>query len=1035
LFAGFAVSAALAGLLAARPSFRVSGVELGEEDAASTSRRVEVGTSAALFDSLNVRLLGSWPFGSARAVAVDAERELAFVGSGAGVYVVDVSAPEEPEKLSEAMHFRELIQDLEYEPTSRRLYVLTSYTLEVWDVSDPSAPARLGSTNLDGAGSDLQVTGAYAYVVTLGSGLQVYSVLDPANPHLVGHCWFSTYAYGVAVSGSYAYVADAESGIRVISVLDPAHPIQVAVCESLTAGTPRLVVNGSYVYAVYDYELWVVDVSNPSFPQTSAVLGNENSYYSDIMVRNGCLLASGSNGLTVFDISRPAHPFVALAAVTGSGRLASAGDYVYIAAGSAGLDVVYVESPTNGLHQVGLWPGQAPCLDTKIQGDLAYVAAAESGLCIVSIRDPRNPFLVGTCLTPGPASKVALYDRYACVATEDSGLRVIDVADSANPHEVGSIVPSGPVWDVAVFDHYALAATYGAGLRVIDLADPANPAEVGSCLPGGLLSRVVAASGFAYVGVEGDTALYAIDISDPANPQVVGADATPSGRPAGLAFDNGYVYLSDWTALRIVDATVPSQLVPVARYDITGSNNIQGLALASGRAFLACQDPSLVVLDVSNPEAIQELGRWNGGNYSVSVAVSGNYAWVGTEYNSGLAVVDVSNPVNSVTQVGQFPVPSRAYDVAVADDYAFVADYTAGLRVIDVLNPAAPEEIGWLDTPGRAYAVKLSGNYAYLADYSGGLRVVDVSDPVNPREAGFCVTSRKPYALALGGHNAYMACRTYGVRVVDITDPSNPREALAYDTHSAEDLAVQDQYLYVADDDHGLLILNTSNPETLTLAGSYDAGSPHVISVAVGGNYAYLGYAQYKVEVVDISDTANLRLVATVSLPDDANRLTLAGSRLFVGDKLGGLRVLDVSDTANVREVGHYDTESQAWGVSVSGRRVFLADYYDGLQIFGLLTEDVAESGPVLPSRFSARLLGSPARGRIQLNLTLPVARDVSLQLFDISGREVSSWHLNQLKAGANTLSLPCAGRASGVYFLRAKSGSEDQRLKVVLAD
>jgi len=1031
---GISVFLALTGLMAAGPAIKTSSPDRESGDESRVLRRVEPGTRGMLQDSLNVRFLGNWPFGSARAIAADGGRELAFVGSGAGVYVVDVSAPEEPEKLSEAMHFRELVQDLDYQPTSRRLYVLTSDALEVWDVSDPYAPARLGSSELAGAGYDLQVAGAYAYVAAADSGLQVYSILDPANPRLVGRCWFSGYVTGVAVSGQYAYVADADSGIRVVSILDPAHPMQVAVCESLTAGEPRLVVNGSYVYAIYDYWLWVIDVSNPSFPQTAAVLGNEENelYYYDLLVRNGYLLAADDNGLTVFDLARPAHPAVMLsAATTASGRLASAGDYVYVAAGTLGLGVVDVASPTNGLHEVGLWPSQARCLDTKIQGDLAYVAAAESGLCIVSIRDPANPFVVGTYLTPSPASRVALYGLYACVATDDSGLRIIDVADSANPREVGSIVPPGPVWDVTVSDHYALAACFGAGLRVIDLADPASPREVGSCLPSGLLSRVVAASGYAYVGAQGDTALYAIDISDPANPQVVGADTTPaSASPRGLAVDNTYVYLTDWASLRIVDATVPSQLVPVGRYDIGGS-----LTLAGGRAFLACGDPNLVVLDVSNPETIQELGRWTGVGYSLSVAVSGNYACIGTEDNNGLAVVDVSNPVNSVTQVGQFPTPSRAYDVAVADDYAFVADYYAGLKVIDVLYPAAPEEVGWLDTPGRAYAVKLAGNYAYVADYSGGLRVIDISDPAHPREAGFCVTSKKTYALALGGQRAYMACRISGVRVVDITDPANPLEVGAFDTHRAEDLAVQDQYLYVADDDHGLLILNTSNPETLTVAGSYDAGDLHAVSVAVGGRYACLGMAQSQVQVVDISDTANLRLVATVSVPDDANRVTLTGTHLFVGARTGGLRVFDISDTAHVREVGLYDTDGQAWGVFADGRRVFVADYSDGLQIFGLLTGDVAESGPASPLRFSARLLGNPARGLIRLGLTLPEAGSVNLQLFDVSGRQAGSWRVSGLKAGASALSLPCQDFASGVYFLRIAAPSAVSRQKLVITE
>ena len=43
------------------------------------------------FDSLNVRFVGNWPFGKSYAVCVDSVRNLVFVGSGGGIYVLDVS--------------------------------------------------------------------------------------------------------------------------------------------------------------------------------------------------------------------------------------------------------------------------------------------------------------------------------------------------------------------------------------------------------------------------------------------------------------------------------------------------------------------------------------------------------------------------------------------------------------------------------------------------------------------------------------------------------------------------------------------------------------------------------------------------------------------------------------------------------------------------------------------------------------------------------------------------------------------------------
>jgi hypothetical protein len=60
-------------------------------------------------DSLNVRLVGSWPFGFSYSVAFDSTRNLAFLGCGGGVYVVDASVPSNPILISLRKHFSEII--------------------------------------------------------------------------------------------------------------------------------------------------------------------------------------------------------------------------------------------------------------------------------------------------------------------------------------------------------------------------------------------------------------------------------------------------------------------------------------------------------------------------------------------------------------------------------------------------------------------------------------------------------------------------------------------------------------------------------------------------------------------------------------------------------------------------------------------------------------------------------------------------------------------------------------------------------------
>ena len=122
---------------------------------------------------------------------------------------------------------------------------------------------------------------------------------------------------------------------------------------------------------------------------------------------------------------------------------------------------------------------------------------------------------------------------------------------------------------------------------------------------------------------------------------------------------------------------------------------------------------------------------------AADVTVVGNYAYLalsGSEYG-GLAVIDISDPTNCV-DVGGYNTSGWAYSVAVAGNYAYVADDAAGLQVIDVRDPAHCKRVGGYNTSGLARGVAVAGNYAYVADHDAGLQVIDVSNPTNCVRAG-----------------------------------------------------------------------------------------------------------------------------------------------------------------------------------------------------------------------------------------------------------------------------------------------------------
>ena len=78
-----------------------------------------------------------------------------------------------------------------------------------------------------------------------------------------------------------------------------------------------------------------------------------------------------------------------------------------------------------------------------------------------------------------------------------------------------------------------------------------------------------------------------------------------------------------------------------------------------------------------------------------------------------------------------YDTPGFAQGISLLNNFAYVADGSSGLQIIDVSNPANPFLLGEYDTPRFAESVSVAGSLAYVAD-EAGLQIIEVSDPANP---------------------------------------------------------------------------------------------------------------------------------------------------------------------------------------------------------------------------------------------------------------------------------------------------------------
>ncbi len=104
------------------------------------------------------------------------------------------------------------------------------------------------------------------------------------------------------------------------------------------------------------------------------------------------------------------------------------------------------------------------------------------------------------------------------------------------------------------------------------------------------------------------------------------------------------------------------------------------------------------------------------------MAVTGNNVFSGKPFHISavLRTTDAGKP----KAIGSFEEDKGAVDVAVSGNWAFLAT-EFGSRVVDVATPSSAMEVDYLSTTGNANRAASSDNLGYLADGAQGLRIVD----------------------------------------------------------------------------------------------------------------------------------------------------------------------------------------------------------------------------------------------------------------------------------------------------------------------
>ena len=620
------------------------------------------------FDSSNASFKGNFPFAESYALAMSDAGDLAFVGSGGGIYVTDVSDPQNPVILSE-IRTRSLVDYCTYDEQNHRLYVCAYFSgIEIWDLTDIYNPTRMSRYPTEPyPRSGVVYSGNYLFFATNNS-LWSLDISDPYNPTIADDIFVTSVLVSqIFKKNNIVYLVTLNQGLKLINIADPLN-LQLISSFGYISGS-KFDIDGDYLYAVNSSSASLT-VLNISDSMNVTVAGNlslgDYPQNIDVFNQKAYIAKAGTNGgLQIVNVENPSLP-TSISFYAGDYQFISGmGDYVYLTRNNT-FSVLNISDPLSVQYVSGYEiPGFVN--DVSVSGNYAFTGS--NGFRGLDISDSTHPVQIGYADIAGSlveyaGNSLVVYCPYSMTASNT--VHVMDVSDPTNSVSLDSYTSPVMTWDLVVRDNLAFVACWWDGVRVLNFADPNNLT---------LISHTMGWTSGAIPGVDYCYA-QAVDV------------------------DENYLYIVDYEpfsnedtyGLYIVDITNPSAPILTNRFQGITSYP-QDVKVKDGIVYIGDGNGGVEVvnaIDPMNPSVIGYVDLIDG---STGIKVDGDYAYVSEYILGGLQIVDISDPSSPTLAGWYLPTGVFALGAESFNGFVYISDGLGGIQIYRnlLVNPVSVE--------------------------------------------------------------------------------------------------------------------------------------------------------------------------------------------------------------------------------------------------------------------------------------------------------------------------------------------------------
>jgi hypothetical protein len=388
----------------------------------------------------------------------------------------------------------------------------------------------------------------------------------------------------------------------------------------------------------------------------------------------------------------------------------------------------------------------------------------------------------------------------------------------------------------------------------------------------------------------------------PLNPM----DVTPKSLnfcPMDVFIDGKFAYVAgSYNGLHVFNIADPSQPKWVSNVDLPW--RVHSVFVQNGHAYVG--GLGIRIIDVTNPEMpyvekVIDLGGW----LCEDVVVLNGFAYV-AQLTEGMRILDV-DPISSAGLVSTVVTSGKAYGVDVSPDglFAYVADENYALHIIKINDPYAASIIKSVTLPGKGWAVEYENGYAYVSD--GDLQIVDVEPPMDAYIEKSVTVSNYTKKLVYNNGYIYTSANQSGIQVIDVYPVGSAYVAGSADTQGyAYGIDISGGYAYVASEAGGLYVYDLTSPYIPDIVANLPTPG-NVQDVTIDKGYAYIANNNGGFQVVDIQIPESSHMVRTLETLSFFTGVDTDAGFAYGANSTRGLEIIDISDPSNAYYVNNID--------------------------------------------------------------------------------------------------------------------------------